>query len=219
MKKRSRRILILALVLVAVVVTGAIVGAYSLGDSQKRLYQQLGRIETQEGAMTADTEDHIAYRGKHIEITREDLDRYVKRAQLLQGEEDVFDEALRNIAVREIFCYRGLEAGIPNDDAAFEEWLKKYRSGIENASNYEDFVAFTKGAGMTPEEYWQWAETSPIFRKEYYASLFPELLKEKFREENNYQQADENFHTKWVEYLRDYKDQAVAEEHLVKVEK
>ncbi len=215
-KKRNRKILLIGLALVIAAAAGAIVGAYSLGDNQKKLYQQLGRIETQEGAMTADTGDHIAYRGKHIEITQEDLDRYVKRAQLLRGEEDVFDEALRNIAVREIYCYRGLEAGIPNDDAAFEAWLKKYRSGIEDASNYEDFVAFVQGAGMTTEEYWQWAETSPSFRQEYYANLFLEQLEEKFREENHYEQADENFQTKWSEYIKAYKDRAVEEEHLVK---
>ncbi len=107
--------MITALVLVAVVVTGAIVGAYSLGENQKRLYQQLGRIET-------------------------------------------------------------------------------------------------------PEEYWQWAETSPTFRKEYYSNLFYEHLEEEFREENNYQQADEHFQEKWPQYMNEYKDRAVAEEHLVKVE-
>ena len=158
--------------------------------------------------------EDVIYVGEHITVTQSDYDSYLKRAQLLNPDQDMTQVALDNIAMREIWCYLGHEAGIPDDDEAFAAWFKQYRETVESADNYEDVLPYLGGTEMTPEEYWQWAETDESFRKDWYATLYPAQLQEEFQA----QQSDEML-TTWNEYLRIYKEKALENEHLKKVNK
>ena len=167
--------------------------------------------------MAQDTQtigEDVLYVGEHITVTKSDYESYLERAQLAAPDQDMTQVALDNIAMREIWCYLGQEAGIPDDDEAFAAWLKQYRETVESAENYKDVLQYFGGTGMTEEEYWQWAETSESFRKEWYATLYPAQLQEEFQAQ---QSAEPN--TTWNEYLRVYKEKALENEHLKKVDK
>lgn len=218
MKKKVFLILSIALLSTAVISAGFATGAFSTEAQEQSIWSKLGRIETQESAAANGIGEDVAYVGDHITITQADYDRYLQRAQLAAPGEDVSQTALRNIAMREIYCYRGKEAGIPDDDEAFAQWLAEYRAAIESADNYSDFETFTGGADMTPEEYWHWAETSETFRKEYYASLFTAQLQEEFRQGQGASLTSETFNDAWIAYMKEYKEQAIADEHLKKAD-
>lgn len=211
-KKKLIITLVVAIVLIAATVAiGLVASGFICDNRQKQLFGELGKIETAEG----NTDGEIAYMGEHITILKDDLERYTRRAELAAQEgEDVSEEALFHIAVREIYYYRGKEAGIEDDNDTFAEWLSQYRSSIERASNYSDFEAMAQGAGMTTEEYWEWAETSPSFRKEYYSTLFVAKLMEDFSKESGVSRDDPDYYEKWTEYHQNYKKQAVEAEHL-----
>lgn len=212
MAAEKRFSLIVCGVLLAILIAVGFVIRSAAPETESGAFAQLGKIET------AQSQNNSAvYTGDHITILADDLERYTKRAQLLTGKEDVSKQALHNLAVREIFCYRAEEAGIPNDDDQFAQWLAEYRKGIENAVNYSDFEALTQGAGMTEEEYWDWASTNESFRKEYYCTLFVKKLKEDFRAVCELTPGGEEYQEAWNSYFDEYKNQAVEDEHLKKV--
>lgn len=194
----KKKILIAAfsVILLAAVVVFACIGAGAPGS-----------------ANTAAIGEDILYVGEHITVTQSDYDSYLQRAQMLNPDQDMTQVALDNIAMREIWCYLGQEAGIPDDDEAFAAWFKQYRETVQSADNYEDIVKYFGATDMTAEEYWQWAETSESFRKEWYATLYQAQLQEEFQAQ---QSAEPN--TTWNEYLRVYKQKAIENEHLKKVE-
>ncbi len=214
-KKRSLLLVCIVVILLTATVQIA-VNAFSMQEQEEEIYKKLGRIETQNGIAPASEDGIIAYTGDHIVIRADDLERYQQRGQLLTGKDDYSEEALRNLAVREVFCYLAQEAGIPNDDEAFAAWLAEYRRGIENASNYSDFEAFAKGAGMTEEEYWNWAASSESFRKEYYATLFSQKLREDYKAQCTIAPGTEEYQKAWIDFFDQFKDEAVKNEHLKK---
>lgn len=165
--------------------------------------------------------EDTAYVGDHIAVTKSDYNSYCQRAQLAAPDEDVSEEALNNIAMREIWCYLGHEAGIPDDDEAFQTWLKQYRETIEAAENYKDVLKYMymESGSKTPEEFWQWAEASETFRKEWYATLYLAQLQEEFQAEQARAMTDgETPSVTWNEYLKEYKKKAIENEHLRKVD-
>lgn len=219
-KKNKIALTCLVVVLLFSISIGIAVNAFTPQEHEEEIYRQLGKIETATNDIqpfSTNQTSPVVYTGDHITILADDLERYTKRAQLLTGKEDVSKQALHNLAVREIFCYRAEEAGIPNDDDQFAQWLAEYRKGIENAVNYSDFEALTQGAGMTEEEYWDWASTNESFRKEYYCTLFVKKLKEDFRAVCELTPGGEEYQEAWNSYFDEYKNQAVEDEHLKKV--
>lgn len=215
--KKKILIAVFSVILLAAVVVFACIGAgaFTTDEMTKGIWRALGCIETQEPVGTNQAGEEIAYVGDHITVTKSDYDRYYQRAQLAAPDEDVTEEALNNIAMREIWCYLGHEAGIPDDDEAFQAWFKQYRETVESADNYKDVLAYMGGADMTPEEYWQWAQTSETFRKEWYATLYPNQLQEEFQTEQAKELASgETPHVTWNEYVREYKKNAIENEHL-----
>ncbi|WP_369297034.1 hypothetical protein [uncultured Neglectibacter sp.] len=211
MAAKKRASWIVCGILLATLIAAGFVIRLAAPETESGAFAQLGKIETEQSQNNS-----AVYTGDHITILADDLERYTKRAQLITGSEDVSEQALHNLAVREIFCYRAEEAGIPDDDDQFAQWLAEYRKGIENAVNYSDFEAFTQGAGMTEEEYWDWAGTSESFRKEYYSTLFVKKLKEDFRAVCELTPGGEEYQEAWNSYFDEYKKQAVEDEHLKK---
>lgn len=204
----------MVILVVIVIATQIAVSASSTREREENVYERLGKIETQKGVAANSVQGEIAYVGDHITITSDDLARYTQRTLLLTGEEKASEQALRNLAVREVFCYQAKEAGITNDDEEFAAWLTEYRKDIENASNYYDFEAMIKGTGMTEEEYWDWASSSESFRKEYYSTLFSQKLREDFKSESTLVPGSEEYQSAWHTWFEEYKDKVVADEHL-----
>lgn len=152
-----------------------------------------------------------AYAGRHITVTKSDLDAARLRSESLLGSSSPEEELVEQLALREIFCYRAEEAKLPNDDGEFQTWLEEYRSLIENASNGEMLPQYTEKLGMTPEEYWEWLKTDEGIRREYYAGLFLEQLREEYDHSGNLTQT-------WEQYRKDYQEKALRDEQLKKID-
>lgn len=212
----KKKFVIVCVILLLLVLGAGFSSSVSLADqANSSIMKALGRLETAPGdGLTADG-DEIAYMGEHITITKADLERYTRRAALLAEEgTDVDALALKNIAVREIFCYRAEQEGLSFDTEDYLAWLKDYRSSIEAASNYDDFLLFLDGTGMTKEEYWAWAQTAPSMQKDYLATLFAGKIREDFDQGLSSPHGTEENASAWVEYYEKYKEQAVEDEQL-----
>ena len=218
--KRRHKILILILTLVLLVVVGASLlfpaAAGSVVDGVRSLLWKTGQVDSQ----YADGEQGTAaYTGEHITIYQEELDRFVQRIGLTEKDSDAAKEAaLRALAVREVLCYRAEQEGFPNDEEGYLSFLEENRKAVEASVNYEDMLAYFEGLGMTAEEYWEWAAADPGMRKEYYAGLYQEKLREDFYREKGIVNPGEDGYAQWAEYYAEYCDSAVAEENLQKAD-
>ncbi len=215
MKKQTK--VLLSIIAVILCVGGITMGVFAQADPTNNKMRQLGEIDKQQGLLQTNSLDSAAYTGEHIEVMKADLDRFTKRVALTTEDAAEAEEiALKAVALREIFCYRAEEAGIPNDDEKFKTWFEAYRSSIENSTNYEDFLAYVEGMDLSADEYWVWAETDPSIRHEWYSNLFVEKLEEDFAEQCGIEKGTEAYNDKWIEYLSAYKEEAYANEHLKK---
>ena len=217
--KRKYKVLVLVVALVLLVAVGASLlfpaAAGSVADGVRSLLWKTGQVDSQ----YADSEQGaVAYTGEHIAIYQEELDRFARRIHLTEDDMDVsYERALRALAVREILCYRAEQEGFPNDEEGYLSFLEENRKGVEASVNYEDALAYFEGMGMTPEEYWEWAASDPGMRKEYYAGLYQEKLREDFYREKGIVSPGEDGYALWSEHYQEYCDRAVAEENLQKV--
>lgn len=215
MKKRTK--ITVALVIALVCVSVIAIGVFARNNPVNQKMQQLGQIDKQGAAAQAQSLEEVAYTGDHIQIMKPDLERFIKRISLTTDDEaEAESAALKAVAVREIFCYRAKEAGIPNDDEDFQAWLEEYRNSIESASNYEVFLSYVEGMGMTAEEYWDWAAEDFSIRNEWYSTLFTQKLQEDFAAENKLVVNSPEFTEQWPAYFTAYKDEAYESEHLKK---
>ena len=216
--KRKYKVLILVVVLVLLAAVGASVlfpaAAGSVADGVRSLLWKTGQVDSQ---YAGGEQGAVAYTGEHIKIYQEELDRFAQRINLTADDLDTsYEEALRSLAVREILCYRAEQEGLPNDEESFQAFLEENRKAVEASANYEDALSYFEGMGMTAEEYWEWAATDPGTRKEYYAGLYREKLREDFYRENGIKASDEDGYAQWSEYYEEYCDRAVSEENLQK---
>ena len=214
--KRKYKVLVLVVALVLLVAVGASLlfpaAAGSVADGVRSLLWKTGQVDSQ---FTNGEQGPAAYTGEHITIYQEELDRFAQRINLIGDDLDAaYEQALRSLAVREILCYRAEQEGFPNDEEGYLTFLEENRKGVEASENYEDALAYFEGMGMTPEEYWDWAANDPGMRKEYYAGLYQEKLREDFYKENGIVSPGEDGYALWTEYFAEYRDQAIAEENL-----
>lgn len=160
-----------------------------------------------ESASASSSPEDLAYEGKHIAITRQELEDYLENVPHV-SEKDAADV----LAWPRILARRAYDEGI---DFSFEEYGQKadeYRQEVEKADNYEETMELLlAGKNMTEEEYWERLPGTAEFQREILAQEFLTRLKERFDAENAGKMVD------WNVYLEEYKKNAIQDEQLRKV--
>lgn len=220
MKKRFR-ILCVLFAVVLLVICGAVITTVAISPENqvKNKLKAAGAIDFGEKnngvELFAVNQSEVAYVGEHIQVYQDDIDRTVKKMMLVYDDEsEAQEEALKVIALRNIFCYRAEEEHLLGTEEEFLSWLNDYRATIEGATNYEDFEAYVSGTGMTIDEYWEMMETDPDVRAEYYSNKFAEHLQAEFAASEGISMDDPSFYEQWSEYYIQYKDDALEQENL-----
>jgi len=160
-----------------------------------------------ESATASSSTEDLAYQGKHVAITRRELENYLANAP------DVSEEdAVNTLAWPCILARRAYDEGIDFSFEEYEQKAEEYRQEVEKADNYEEVMKLLlAGKNMTEEEYWERLPNAPEFQREILGQAFLEKLKEQFDAENAGNMVD------WNVYLEEYKKNALLDERLQKV--
>lgn len=160
-----------------------------------------------ESASASSSTEDIAYQGKHIAITRQELEDYMESVPEVSEE-----DAANTLAWPCILARRAYDGGIDFSFEEYEQKAEEYRREVEKADNYEETMELLlAGKSMTAEQYWERLPYTPEFQREILGQAFLEKLKEQFDEENAGKMVD------WNVYLEEYKKNAILDERLQKV--
>ncbi len=163
---------------------------------------------TNSGSVTVSSSpEDIAYQGKHIAISRQELEDYLEKAGDVPEE-----QAAETLAWKAILAWKAVnEADIDFSQEEYRQKAEEMRRESEKADNYQDAMKLLlDGKDMTVEQYWERLPNMAEFQREILGQAFLEQLHEKF-------EAEKEPSANWEAYLAEYKKGAIAEENLRKV--
>lgn len=157
----------------------------------------------------------VAYEGKHISLTAQEVEAAMDRQiELGASEKTAEDEAVSFLAWQYILAQRAGEAGIDLSQEDYEQAAREEREKTLQADNYQEVMeVLLNGKGMTEDEYWENLPNEPVFQRQVLGTKFLEKLREDFDKTCK----EEGLLADWNVYLAEYKKNALADEGLKKI--
>lgn len=118
-------------------------------DEVHELIRKSGEIEK----IASTKQAVLLMKGKTISVDSNEVFLLAEKYKL-SGIEDASEKALRFLLERKALYRAAVEAGYSTTRAEAQEIVNHMKESFHEAKNFNDFLEYLDGAGMTEEEYW-----------------------------------------------------------------
>lgn len=169
---------------------------YSLGEIegeyiQEKQTEQLAVDYSLKGAFkdTLSAPEVVAI-GKESAVNKEEIECYIKERELtgIVTNEDR-KEIINQVLVQKELTKEALNAGCEKTASEALAYIEELRKKLKLTSNYNEYLEFISGTGMTEDEYWESKVEEykmQLTRKEYIDKLYEEYKKGRIVSISNY---------------------------------
>lgn len=186
---------------------------------EKSKFVELGAIDRR-GVEAGEEDIHsdVRYSGDGIEITQEEIDRFVERSKISGYFEPTQETAIISLIInRAVFC-KALKSGFAVSEDELSKLIESDREEYKQLSNFDEFLLYVEGMDMTYDEYWDSMYTNKAFYRDTVSNGYLTSIRDKFVEEGKLMLGTETYFQDWKRIMDGIRIEAVAEGNIISTE-
>lgn len=174
-------------------------------DEAQKIAYQTGEIEKE----AFSKESVVLIQGEHICVESTEA-QAISEKYKLSGEQDTYKKAVKFLLEREALYWAADQAGYSTTSEEAQQIVDEMRESFHQAVNFDVFLEYLDGAGMSEEEYW--SDQVDIVAKERTMEKFVNAQKAQL---STSQGADDQpIEERWEEKKQQIIDSQIKQEHI-----